>query len=246
MELIKICKKINLKKYLLFCIFVCLTCYSYAFTFSPLNFDKRIDSDEAYQEFFIKNDSNKTLKYQIQVFSNNKENDISKYITVYPKVITIEPKTRGSFKVFVDDSKEITDGQKGFMINIRNLKLPNINSVGKNESNSSVGFKMALNLEMFAYKGEVGTEFNLLENQFYKKNGKKYWKGNIENKNGRGYEIAIGFLDRMEYLYGVQNLGRLFNNSTAKIDVEIPEGAKYIVFWDNNNYCLVGQKIKIK
>lgn len=239
-------RKFSMKKYLIFCMFICFACCSYAFSFRPLNFDKRIDSNNSFQEFFIKNDSNEPVKYQLQVFSNGRENDVSKYVKIYPKVITIDPKESGSFKVFLEDSDEITNGQKGFMLNIRSLKLPDLENVGGNKSNSTLGFKISLNLEMFAYKGEVGEEFEILESEFYSKNGEDYWRGHIGNKNGRGYEIAVGFLDRMEYLYEVKNLGRLFNNSSAKIDIKIPKGAKYIVFWDNNNYCLVGQKIKIK
>lgn len=227
-------------------LFMILSFKIFSFTFYPLNFDKRLDSDNAYQEFFIKNDSKSTLKYQLTPMSTGKDRDISQYVKIYPKVITIDPLSVGSFKVFVEDNEKIPYGQSSFLLGIKTLKVPQLQQVGEKENNSSVDFKLALNLEMFAYKGEVGQEFQILESEFYKKEDGKYWKGKIRNENGRGYEIAVGFIDRTEAIFGLENLGRLFHGSNAEIDVKIPEGAKYIVFWDHNNTTLVGQKIKIK
>lgn len=236
-----------LKKYLRCIVVMLISVNLYGFTFNPLNFDKRVDGDGAFQEFFIRNDSDTTLKYQITVESNGKENDISQYVKIYPKVITVDPTMRGSFKVFVEDNVEIPQGELGFMLGIRNLKVPKLQNVGEKENNSSVDFKLAVNLEMFAYKGEVGNEFIITDDEFYKtKEGEKRWKATIKNANGRGYELAVGFLDRMEYIYDLENLGRLFNGNATKVDIKISKDAKYIIFWDHNNMTTVGQKIKIK
>lgn len=235
------------KKYLIYIVLLIMSINLYGFTFSPLNFDKRVDGDGAFQEFFIRNDSKKTMKYQINVLSNNKKNDISQYVKIYPKVITVEPFTNGSFKVFAEDDVEIPQGELGFMLEIKSLKVPELQNVGEKENNSSVEFKINLNLEMFAYKGEVGNEFIITDDEFYKtKEGEKRWKATIKNENGRGYELAVGFLDRMEYIYELENLGRMFNYGSTKVDLKIPKEAKYIIFWDHNNMTTVGQKIKIK
>lgn len=236
-----------MKKYLRYIVLMLLSINLYGFTFSPLNFDKRVDSDGAFQEFFIRNDSKKTMKYQINALSNEKENDISQYIKIYPKVITVDPLSNGSFKVFAEDDVDIPKGELGFMLDIKSLKVPDLQNVGEKENNSSVEFKLNLNLEMFAYKGEVGNEFIITEDEFYRtEEGEKRWKATIKNENGRGYELAIGFLDRMEYIYGLENISRLFNGNATKVDVKIPKEAKYIIFWDHNNMTTVGQKIKIK
>lgn len=236
-----------LKKYLRCIVLFLVSINLYGFTFSPLNFDKRVDGDGAFQEFFIRNDSKKTMKYQINVLSNSKKNDISQYVKIYPKVITVEPFTNGSFKVFAEDDVDIPQGELGFMLEIKSLKVPELQNVGEKENNSSVEFKINLNLEMFAYKGEVGNEFIITDDEFYKtKEGERRWKATIKNENGRGYELAVGFLDRMEYVYGLENISRLFNGNATKVDVKIPKEAKYIIFWDHNNMTTVGQKIKIR
>lgn len=228
-------------------LFVIFSINSFSFGFKPLNFDKRIDSNNSYQEFFIRNDSNKLLKYQIIPYSTEKENDISKYVKVYPRVLNVNPMSTGSFKVFVEDRKKITDGEKSFMLEVKSLKVPNLNQLKQHETNSSVDFKVSLNLEMYAYKGDVGEEFTLEEQSFYKaEDGKKHWKALIKNDTGRGYEIGVAFLDRANSIFGLENLGRLFNHSTAKVDIEIPKEAKYLVFWDNNNQNMVGQRLEIK
>lgn len=119
-------------------LFVIFSINSFSFGFKPLNFDKRIDSNNSYQEFFIRNDSNKLLKYQIIPYSTEKENDVSKYVKVYPRVLNVNPMSTGSFKVFVEDRKKITDGEKSFMLEVKSLKVPNLNQLKQHETNSSV------------------------------------------------------------------------------------------------------------
>ena len=236
----------KLKKVLTATIFLLLSIQAYCFRFTPLNFDKRIDDNEAYQEFIIKNDSKENTKYQIRVFSNGKENDVSEYVKIYPRVVSIDPLSEAKIKVFLEDNESIKPGEHGFMLGIKTIKAPKLNDVKRDIADPTLSFKVGVNLEMFAYKGPVKNEFILEESKFYKnKDGEKCWKGYIKNDTGRGYELAVGFKDRMEAVFGLESQGRLFNGNGADISVKIPKGAKKIIFWDWNNNCVVGQEIKI-
>lgn len=234
------------KRLLFLILFLGLTIPAYCFRFSPMNFDKRIDGDDSYQEFTIKNDSKKNIKYQIRVFSTGKENDVSKFVKIYPKVISVDPLSEGKFKVFLENDESIKNGEHGFMIGIKSIKMPELNDTKPTVADPALEFKIGVNLEMFAYKGDVKEEFTLTNNKFYKdKEGKKYWQGTIKNDTGRGYELAVGFKDRMEAVFGLESKGRLFNGKTADLKVQIPKGAKKIIFWDWNNNSVVCQEIEI-
>lgn len=237
---------INLKKLLISILLLATSIPAYCFRFSPLNFDKKIDSDDSYQEFVIKNDSKQNVKYQVRIFSTGKDNDVSKFVKIYPKVMSIDALGEGKFKVFLEDDESIKPGEHSFMLGIKTLKMPKINPLDPKVADPALDFKIGMDLEMFAYKGETKKEFTLTESKFYKDDkGEKCWKGSIKNDTGRGYEIAVGFKDRMDAVFGLESQGRLFNNKSADINVKIPKGAKKVIFWDWNNNCVVGQELKI-
>ena len=237
---------INLKKLLISILLLATSIPAYCFRFSPLNFDKKIDSDDSYQEFVIKNDSKQNIKYQVRIFSTGKDNDVSKFVKIYPKVMSIDALGEGKFKVFLEDDESIKPGEHSFMLGIKTLKMPKINPLDPKVADPALEFKIGVNLEMFAYKGDVKEEFILTNSKFYKdKEGKKHWQGTIKNDTGRGYELAIGFKDRMEAVFGLESKGRLFNGKSTDLNVEIPKGAKKIIFWDWNNNSVVCQEIEI-
>ena len=124
--------------------------------------------------------------------------------------------------------------------------MPKIKEVGKGKTKPSISMKTALDVEVFAYAGDIKDKFDITNSQFYTKDGSKYWKATIANNTGRGYELATGFTDRNDMIIDLHNEGRLFNGNQASINVKIPKGAKNIIFWDHNNIKPVCQQIKIK
>ena len=78
-------------KYLLFILLVILSTASYAMKLRPIGFDKRIDEGNGFQEFTVTNTSSEIMRFKAFVKSTGKDTDISKLISIYPKVFTVEP-----------------------------------------------------------------------------------------------------------------------------------------------------------
>lgn len=228
-------------------IFIVNVIPSYALKFYPLNYDKRIDKGDGYGEFTIVNTSKEPMRWKIGVTNTDKSNDISRLVTIYPKILTIEPLEEKSFKVYVKEDSKLKNGEYSFNLNINPLKSPNIQKLKLGKTNQTFEIKQALELEMFAYVGDLNKSFELSKQEFYELNGKKKFRSQIKNNNKRGYELAVGFTDKNNVLLPIlYPIGRLFDGVQTKIDVEIPEQAKNIVFYDYNNMNTLNQFIKIK
>lgn len=233
----------NIKKGI-FSLLVLLSLPAHAFKFSPLGFDKSL-TEGGMQEFRIENTSKEIIRYKIEAKDTGKPTDISHLVTIYPKVITVEPLSEATFKVYVEET-EYPAGEYSFILGIKPIKMPKVEKAGAGRTKPSLAMKTALDLEVFTYAGEIKNEFDIKNSQFYSVNGEKHWRAKIINNTGRGYELATGFTDKNDMIIDLHNEGRLFNGNEASIDVKIPKGAKYIIFWDHNNIKPVCQKIKIK
>ena len=53
-------------------------------------------------------------------------------------------------------------------------------------------------------------------------------------------------MDSANSLINVESKGRINNNGEMDIDIQIPELAKELIFYDYNNQVFVGQKIILK
>lgn len=235
--------------FLLAVIFITNVITSYSLMIYPLNYDKRIDNQNggAYGEFIIKNPTNQPSRYKINAKSTGKETNISNLVTIYPKVLTVPAQSEEIIKVYVDDSKELKEGEYSFIMGIDPLKLPLFKEVKIGTTSTSISMKMGLDLEVFAYKGDLNKKFEILNEKFYEKNGKKYFSAEVKNSNKRAYELALGLRDSKEQLFPIlQPIGRLFKDSISKVELEIPNNAKDIIFYDYNNNKILDQIIKIK
>lgn len=220
---------------------------SYSMLLHPIGYDKILDDEGlAYGEFYLKNTSKDIGRFKIEIKSTGKDNDISKHMSVYPNLLKIDGLSEETFKVYVEDDGTINNGENSFILSIRSISVPSIEDV-KEKTKQNMSFQVAMNVEMSAYKGKFDKPLTIISSNFESINQKKYWKSLISNSTGRGIELGIGFLDKANTLIDVRTKGRLFNGSSTIIKEEIPKGAKYIVFYDYNNYKIFGdQKIKIK
>ncbi|WP_297597273.1 hypothetical protein [uncultured Cetobacterium sp.] len=138
---------------------------AYSFRLDNLSFNERIDTNEGgYREFYLTNDSLIRKRYKMNVISGSK-NDGAKYVEVFPKVITINPKSKGIVKVFVKAPKETPKGEYDFKLQFQPINIPTLaqNTQGKIEGTSHI--MVAPILQMQAYVGEVDfTKHLKLEN----------------------------------------------------------------------------------
>ncbi|MGL6113910.1 MAG: hypothetical protein ACRC1R_02625 [Cetobacterium sp.] len=222
--------------------------YSIGFSldFGPLGFDKRIDNGEGYGQFSLRNHSNEPIRYKIKIKNSGKENNVSQYVSVYPRILTIPPQGEKFFKIYVEPPKNIKHGLYNFMLSMQEVGIPYLGETKENKSKPEIAMSAGVCLEMECYAGEVKKNFNIENGVFYiNQNNQKCYKAVVKNETGRGYEIGVGFYDSNNNLMNVKAYGRLENNNSMKIDLEIPNGAKSIVFYDYNNLIVVGQQIKI-
>ena len=77
---------------------------AYALKLRPIGFDKSLDTG-GFQEYTLTNTSKEIVRYKIEVKNTGKPTDISNYVTVYPKVLTVEPLTEATFKVYVEETE---------------------------------------------------------------------------------------------------------------------------------------------
>lgn len=217
---------------------------SYALKLRPIGFDKNLDTG-GFEEYTLTNTSKDIVRYKIEIKDTGKPTDISKYVTVYPKVLTVEPLTEGKFKVYVEEV-EMPKGEYSFLLGIKPIKMPELEETKKGKTDSAVSMRTALEIEVFAHAGEIEEKFEVLSSNFYKENGDKYFEGRIKNNTGRGFELATAFVDRRGTILNLEPEGRLFNENTTKIKVKVPKNTRYIMFYDYNNNKLLEQKIKVK
>jgi hypothetical protein len=222
---------------------------SYSILLRPIGYDKIIDKDEgvAYGEFYLKNTSKEMARYKIEIESTGKDNDVSKHMTVYPNLIAVEPLSEKPFKVYIeDDYGDIKEGENSFILSIRTVNAPDIEDL-KGKTKQTMSFQLGMKVEMFAYKGSYDKPLTVENSKFREVEGKKYWNSTVKNETGRGYELGIGFVDKANTLIDVKTKGRLFNGSKTEIEQEIPDGTDCIIFYDFNNYKVIGkQRIKVR
>lgn len=217
---------------------------AYALKLRPIGFDKSLDTG-GFQEYTLTNTSKEIVRYKIEVKNTGKPTDISNYVTVYPKVLTVEPLTEATFKVYVEET-EMLKGEYSFILGVKPIKMPKLDETKKGKVDSAISMRTALEVEVFAYAGDMEEKFEVLSSNFYKKDGEKYFEGKIKNNTGRGFELATAFVDRRETILDLEPEGRLFDGSSTKIQVKVPKNTKYIMFYDYNNNKLLEQKIKVK
>lgn len=100
-------------------LFILLSFYSFAFEFSPMGFDKRLDTGEGYGEFQYTNSTLDVQRYKISILDNGKENNISQYVSVYPKILTVKPKSVGVIKIYVQTPPTLKKGCMVLSLEVR-------------------------------------------------------------------------------------------------------------------------------
>lgn len=177
--------------------FFILTVFSsYAMSIGPIYFNQRIDGSGGYQEYEIDNASFSTKRYKIQITpeTNNKElmKKMEKWVEVYPKVLTIPPKSTGKVKVLIKSPPNTKPGEYSFTLAPTPITIPTLENKNGNSKLATIGvqaplyFSMALN----GYVGNLGDIYKDIKIEKLKdKNGLKV---KIENNMKR--EIALDIL----------------------------------------------------
>ncbi|MGL4861579.1 MAG: hypothetical protein ACRC3I_03260 [Cetobacterium sp.] len=96
--------------------------YSYINIY-PTKFEKIIEK-ELTEEFFLYNRTKKTLRYRIYLEKLDKKNDMSSWIKIYPRSVTLRPLEEKSIKIYVNRPKGTKKGEYTSQLVIKEIENP--------------------------------------------------------------------------------------------------------------------------
>lgn len=239
------------KLFLKFLLFIAVSLSASAYiNLSPTTLDKNIKAG-AYQEFTLYNDTTIPFRYKITPMAmseNKKVMDMSKWIEVYPKIVTVRPSESKKFKVYVKAKPDSPEGDYGAFLNIRQMSAPKLK--GEETENLGVGMVVMVNVNMgiYGYVGDEVPKIEVVDPSVYKKEGKSFLKMKVKNKTNRLVKINVEIEGKKNYFYTIGET-RAFKGETLVFDHEIKnlgdKKANKIIITDVETEKII-KEIKVK
>lgn len=200
-----------------------LTTSSFSFDISRTDFDRRMDTGGGYREVEFTNHSEKPVRYKFSAITNDKEKDMSKWVELYPKVMTIPPLEKRTLKIYAKSPKDKPWGEYSFYLNIDTLVVPTIKATSKGKIVGTTSVSFVPRITMYGYIGETNYEKNIkFENiKFETENKKQFILGNIINDGDIGANLVLRFMGGNEFVLNEKWLGRIGKNSNQNIKIEL-------------------------
>ena len=167
----------------------------------PTYFDKRIDTIGATEEFVLTNDTNKEVKYRTYIKKGIHSNTMDEWIEIYPKSVTIKPKSSSKIKLYIKSPANKALGE--YYATIVFKELESVKNLKKNNENLKI--MTELELEIRGYIGDLNPKLKLSE----LKVENSILSGKIKNIGTRRGRLEFFLFDKEkdEYLYlGKYNL----------------------------------------
>lgn len=214
---------------------------AFGFNMDSTLFDQRIDTG-GYREFTIKNDTNRQIRYKIEAKKGDREGwDMSKWVKVYPKVLSIPPLSEKTVKVYAQSPTGAKEGEYFFNFMATPLVVPTLNETnGKIVGSSNVSFVPII--EMVGYIGDPDFKRNMnLRNLeiIEAKDGIEV-SGSIENKSNYGINVGLNFNSKNDVLLDGKALGRAKKQSLQNFKIKLKNiknrnEIKDIIIYDSLN-----------
>lgn len=218
---------------------------------SPTTLDKNIGVG-AYEEFTFYNNTTVPMRYKItpMLMKNENVKDMSEWVEVYPKVVTVYPSDKQTFKMYVQAPKGVEAGDYGTFLNIRQVSAPKLEG-DAGEQNVAAGMMVMVNVNMglYGYVGDKEPKLEITEPKVIKeKNGQKL-QVEVKNMTNRLVRMKVEVKTDKNYFYQVGE-SRVLKGQTLVFDHEIQkmkadEIAKELVISDTETDKII-KKIKIK
>ncbi len=150
-----------MKRVLLFILIVCLFKVGFAFNYSPLYFDERIDGEGGFKEFTYTNTTLNPIRYKIVFKDSKTKNDMSKWVKYYPKVLTVQPRSTAKLKVFVKAPKETPQGEYLCTLYSKPIVVPTISKDLNGTVNMCATTVISYEGELTGYVGNPNLKNNI-------------------------------------------------------------------------------------
>lgn len=229
------------KKIILITLFAIFSVSSYAFKIDHITFNQRMDSEDGgYSESTVYNTSLHRRRYKINILKGD-INDGSSYIQVYPRILTLEPKSKGIIKIFAKAPRASKIGEYNFKLQFQPISIPTLTKAKNGEISGTSNVTISPVIPMKGYIGEINfTKAIKFEDIKVTKNPKGEGvlvSGKLSNESFTGIDFAAEAYGKNNYLYGSTYVADLEKNIKNKIIVlEFPkinkvEDLKKIVFY---------------
>lgn len=144
-----------MRKNSLILVFFIVSLVTFSFQMSPISFEKRIDKGQGFKEFYFPNTGNKTIRYKFTSLPGSAHRgDMSKWVELYPKILTIKPEQTGVLKVFVQAPKETPEGEYGFLLDSLPIEVLDKDEQSKDIKAAST-VKIRAAIELVGYVGDI-------------------------------------------------------------------------------------------
>ncbi|MGL5122597.1 MAG: hypothetical protein ACRC6K_00305 [Fusobacteriaceae bacterium] len=144
-------------------LFFILTANINSMSIGPIYFNQRIDGNGGYQEYEIDNDSFAAKRYKIQVTPNTEnkkqKEEMQKWAEVYPKVLTIPPKSIGKIKVLIRSPPDAKEGEYSFVLTPIPITIPTLEKQNEDSKLAKIRTEKPLQFSMVinGYVGNLGS-----------------------------------------------------------------------------------------
>lgn len=162
----------------------------------PIYFNHRIDGSGGYQEYEIDNVSLTARRYKIKVIPHTNniklKNKMNKWIDVYPKILTVPPKSSKKFKVLITADKNTRPGEYEFVLTPTPVVIPVLEKKKSDSKLAIISTKTVLHFSMVinSYVGNLGDiKKDLVISELKTKDGIK-----IKIKNKMKREVALDIM----------------------------------------------------
>lgn len=213
-----------------------------AFRIDDINFDQRIDDSSSYKEYKVFNDGMNKVRYKVVVSSQNEDIDLSKILTVYPKIVTVDPKSYASFKLFGNSKAKLEKREYSFNLNLMPIVVPTLQkNEGKKTIRGNAGVSISPTITMTGYGGEIdlSKDINIGSIEFKKeKNGIKV-ELEVENDSHSAIELAVKFYNKSKTKLDTGLIGRVGGLKKKKVEIFLEnfdkeEDIKTLILYNTN------------
>ena len=215
-------------KYLIFFLLISIQLFSYTNIY-PLTFDERIDGQGGYKEYTLTNVTNKTLRYKIYEEKIQDTFDMSKWVELYPKILTLKPGEKGKLNILVTSPKGTKNGEYLMNLCIKEIGYPS------ESLKSEIEILTNLKIELAGVVGDLKPRLDL------KINKNKVFLKNIGDMR---YTFELYLQDSKDKKSFIQSV-RLFSKEKKDIllNEKLLKNMKKLIVTDKNGDVLLEKRL---
>lgn len=218
-------------KNLLYLLIFILYTQSFSFNISPDGFGKRFDGIGGFQEYILKNNTGKTIRYRFKIIPGSKDKSMHKWIEFEPKYMTIKNGESKKLKLFAKAPEGTPIGDYNFYLGAESVTIPGIINSKEGSVTTGATIGININIEMLGWVGNLPAKLKLDNYKIYEKKGKVNIKGNVNNHTEKRFVRyiieVIGNKGERTTIYG----GVLPAKTNQNFDIELPDFKKKSDIW---------------